>query len=340
VIARLRLGVVGAGAVLGRYHMPAINGVPEVVRSIVVDADAERARRAAERYGFPRWSADIADAARNSDLAIVLVPNGLHAQVSSDLLSQGVAVLCEKPMARNVDECVAMIDASARGRAHLCVGHNRRFWAHARLARQFLRKGMIGEVVDIQAEEGSPSDWPRSAAYFDPALAGGGALLDVGVHLIDLIRWFAGEFEDLEYKGNGTEKSVESEAELSFRLSSGARGRLEVSRTRNLRQRILFTGSEGFVEIGLWSPHLSIRSARGKAFQNLHRIDAAVSRRPPQDTSFVEQLRHFVSAIRGEEELLVTGEEGMAAVEVVCRAYSGGAAGRPLPMTRAVGGRK
>jgi len=318
--------------------MPAINGVPEVVRSILVDADAERARRAAERYGFPKWSTDIAEVARNSDLAIVLVPNGLHSRVSSHLLSEGVSVLCEKPMARNVDECLAMIDASRRGRALLCVGHNRRFWAHARLARQFLQKGMVGELVNIEAEEGSPSDWIRSAAYFDPVQAGGGALLDVGIHSIDLIRWFAGEFENLEYKGNGTEKSVESDAELLFQLSTGARGRLQASRTRNLRQRILFTGSEGFVEIGLWSPHLTIRSARGKAFQNLHRIEAAVSRRPPQDSSFVEQLRHFVSAIRGEEELLVTGEEGTAAVEVVRRAYSRDADGNRLTMTRTAHG--
>ena len=321
--SRLRIGVVGAGAVLSQYHIPAINGVPEVVRSIVVDAEPERARRAADRYGFPKWSTDIADAARNSDLAIVIVPNGLHASVSSNLLSHGVHVLCEKPMARNVDECLAMIDAAQRGRALLCVGHNRRFWAHGRLARQLLRKRLIGDVVDIQAEEGSTTDWPRSASYFDPVQSGGGALLDVGIHSIDLIRWFAGEFENLEYKGNGTEKSVESDAELSFELSTGARGRLEVSRTRNLKQKITFTGSEGFIEVGLWSPHLSIRSVRGKAFQNLHRINAAVSRRPPQDSSFVEQLRHFVSVIRGEEEPLVTGEEGLAAVEVVCRAYVG-----------------
>jgi predicted dehydrogenase len=323
VHARLRVGVVGAGVVLSRYHMPAINGVPEVVRSIVVDADAERARRAADRYGFPRWSSDLADAARNSDLAIVLVPNGMHAQVSRDLLSQGIHVLCEKPMARNVEECLTMIDAARHGRALLCIGHNRRFRPHLYLARQLLRKGLFGDIVNIEAEEGSPTDWPRSDSYFDPVQAGGGALLDVGVHSIDLIRWLVGEFEEVEYKGNGTERSVESEAEVLFRLSTGGKGKIVVSRTRHLAQRLTLTGNEGFVEIGLWDPHLAVRSARGKAFQNLRRLDAAVSRRPPQDSSFVEQLRHFVSAIRCEENLLVTGEEGMATVDVVCRAYSG-----------------
>jgi len=332
VKARLKIGVVGAGAVLGRYHIPAINGVPEVVRSIIVDANAEAARLAATRYGFPKWSTDLADVARYSDLAIVLVPNGLHAQISCELLSNGVHVLCEKPMARNVEECQAMINASVRGRTLLCIGHNRRFRPHVALGRQLLRKELIGDIVDIRAEEGSASDWPRSASYFDPKQAGGGALLDVGIHSIDLIRWLAGEFEEVTYKGNGSKTSVENEAEMSFRLSTGCTGKVIVSRNRELAQMLTLTGTDGFIEIGLWEPHVGIRAAKGKAFQNFARLDVAVSRRPPQDSSFVEQLRHFVSAIRGEEALLVTGEEGMGAVDVVSRAYSTEKSGIPYSM--------
>jgi predicted dehydrogenase len=227
-------------------------------------------------------------------------------------------------MARSVDECRAMIEASLRGRTLLCIGHNRRFRAHVLLGRQLLQKGLIGDLQDIRAEEGSRSDWPRSASYFDPKQAGGGALLDVGIHSIDLIRWLAGEFQEVEYRGNGNETVVESEAELSFRLSTGCKGTVIASRNRDLAQKLTLTGTDGFLEIGLWEPHLGIKASNGKAFQNFSRLDVAVSRRPPQDSSFVEQLRHFVSAIRGEEAVLVTGEEGMAAVDVVSRAYSAG----------------
>jgi UDP-N-acetylglucosamine 3-dehydrogenase len=320
---RLRIGVVGAGKVLERYHVPAIKGVPEVVRSIVVDADAERARRAAERFDFPKWSSDLADVVQHADVAVVLVPNGLHAQVSCELLEQGVHVLCEKPMARNVDECMSMIEAGRRGRALLCVGHNRRFRQHVWMARQFLRRGLIGEVSSILAEEGSTFDWPRSAAYFDPVQSGGGALMDVGIHAIDMIRWLAGEFDRVEYKGDGSATTVESEAEMTFRMTNGATGKLVASRTRNLAQKITVKGSSGFIEVGLWEPSLRIRSEKGKAFQNLSHLDIAVPRRPPQDASFVEQLRNFVLAVRGDGELLVDGAEGMSNVDVVCRAYSG-----------------
>ena len=319
---RLRVAVVGAGPVLHRYHMPAINAVPEVVRSLVVDADSDRARNTAERYGFPRWSTDLDDARRFADLAIVLVPNGAHSSVCSELLTQGLPVLCEKPMARNEEECVRMIQASRRGGALLCVGHNRRFRTHVNIARSFLEHDLIGRLVDVLAQEGSTSDWPRSSAYFDPAQSGGGALMDVGIHSIDLIRWFAGEFHEVECDAKLPAATVESEAQMTFRLANGARGKLIASRVRDLSQTILFQGERGFVEMGLWAPSLKIRSERGKAFQNFRHLEIAESRRPPQDASFVEQLRNFVSSVRGEQELLVTGEEGLANVAVVCRAYA------------------
>jgi hypothetical protein len=105
-------------------------------------------------------------------------------------------------------------------------------------------------------------------------------------------------------------------------MTNGAQGILLASRSRDLQQHIRITGSEGYLDIGLWSDNLRMRSNRGKAFQHLPYLDAYVSRRPPQDASFVLQLNNLVNAIRGEEKVLVDGLEGMAAVEVVTRAYS------------------
>jgi predicted dehydrogenase len=318
---RLRLGLVGAGPVVTRYHMPAIRGVPEVVPTMVVDADPVRANLFAKRQGYSRWSVNVQDLVGQVDLAVIGVPNDFHRSLSCELLEQGIHVLCEKPMARNIFECQEMIDSAQRGGALLCVGHNRRFRQNVQLLKSFLDRRLIGEVVRVDAEEGGQHDWPRSSAYFDPERAGGGALLDVGIHSIDLIRWLVGEFREIEYTGNGTEMRVEGDAEIRFRLSQGAQGTLLASRTRELQQCITFTGSEGFLQLGLWSEHLRIRHNRGKVFQHLSHIDAYVSRRPAADPSFVFQLANFVSAIRGEAPLLVDGHQGMAAVEVASRAY-------------------
>jgi len=318
---RFRLGLVGAGPVVERYHLRAIRGVPEVQLVAVVDINEERACQFAQRQGIPLSTARLQDLFGKVDLAIVALPNGMHASITCELLSNGIHVLCEKPMARNVLECRAMIEASRRSAAQLCIGHNRRFRNNVSLAKQLMQKGILGEVTRIEAEEGSTADWPRSPAYFDPVQAGGGVLIDVGIHSIDLIRWLVGEFRDTEYRGNGTATTVESEAELQFRIANGAEGKLLASRTRDLQQRIRITGSDGYLDIGLWSDNLRMRNNKGKAFQQLPHLDAYVSRRPPQDASFVLQLNNLVNAIRMEEKVLVDGFEGMAAVEVVTRAY-------------------
>jgi UDP-N-acetylglucosamine 3-dehydrogenase len=319
--ARLRLGLVGVGPVVERYHLRAVRGVPEVEPVAVVDINEERACQFALRQGFPFATTRLQDLFGKVDLAILALPNGLHASVACELLSNGIHVLCEKPMARNVPECQAMIEAARRGGAQLCIGHNRRFRNNVNLAKRLTERGILGEVIRIEAEEGSTADWARSPAYFDPVQAGGGALIDVGIHSVDLIRWLVGEFREIKYAGNGTTTTVESEAELRFRMANGAEGKLLASRTRDLQQHIRITGSEGFLDLGLWSDNLRMRSNKGKAFQQLPYLDAFVSRRPPQDASFVLQLNNLVNAIRGEEKVLVDGFEGMASVEVVTRAY-------------------
>jgi predicted dehydrogenase len=322
---------VGVGPVVERYHLRAVRGVPEVQPTVVVDINEERARLFAQRQGIPVYTTRLQDLFGKVDLAIIALPNGLHASISCELLSKGVHVLCEKPMARNVPECRAMIEAAQHGGAQLCIGHNRRFRNNFSLAKRLMEKGIFGEVTAIEAEEGSTADWPRSPAYFDPVQAGGGALIDVGIHSIDLIRWLAGEFSDVEYQGDGTPTTVESEAQLQFRMANRAEGKLLASRMRNLRQRIRITGSEGYLEIGLWGDNLRLRSNKGKAFQQFPYLDAYVSRRPPQDASFVLQLNNLVNAIRGKEKVLVDWAEGMAAVEVVARAYGHAAQLQALP---------
>ena len=318
---RLRIGVVGAGAVTERYHLSAVRGVPEVRPALIVDVDPARAQRVAERNGFPRWSTELSDLFDTVDLAIVALPNHLHASVSCELLSHRIHVLCEKPMARIPAECKLMIEAANRSGALLAVGHNRRFKNHIRLAKEWLDKKLFGEITSVEAEEGSRSDWQRSEAYFDPAKSGGGSLMDVGIHAIDLIRWLAAEFAEVDFSGDGTSTRVEGEAEMRFHLQNGATGKVVCSRSRELAQRLTIRGTDGLLEVSLWGDELRVRTNHGKPFRHFSDLSAFVSRRPPADSSFVDQLYNFAQAVRGQAPLIVDGNEGMAAVEVVRRAY-------------------
>jgi predicted dehydrogenase len=256
------------------------------------------------------------------DLAIVAVPNALHAPVSCCLLEAGIHVLCEKPLARTVDECQTMLDAAAAGGALLSAGHNRRFRANVRETKTLLDAGVIGEIYRVDAEEGGRSDWPRSNAYFDPAVAGGGALLDVGIHSIDLIRYLVDEFDDVRYAGNGTSTSVESEATLQFTMANGATGEIRCSRERDLRNQLTLAGTDGTLVMGLWGRSLKLSKSKGKAFEQFSELKISPSKRTI-DGSFVEQLHSFVNAIQKGSEIKCSGLDGLRAVEVVEWAYRG-----------------
>ncbi len=322
MLPRLKLGLVGAGPVVLKYHVPAIRAVPELLPAVVADLDRARARKVAEICPFLRATENFEDLCGQVDAAIVALPNGLHQPVACRLLECGIHVLVEKPMVRNVAECRQMIAAAERGGAVIAVAHNRRFRPNVIAARKFLSQGFIGPVTRICAEEGSVSDWPRSKAYFDPIQAGGGTLLDVGIHTIDLIRYLVGEFTELKYKGNQTAERVESEAELEFELQCGARGTLLCSRDRNLRNEMVLEGPEGSLTVGLWGQELTLRHPRGKAFQSYPAIPLAPLHRA-MDATFVEQLFQFVKAIRGDGLPAVDGCEGMKAVAVAEWAYRG-----------------
>lgn len=269
---RLKLGLVGAGPVVERFHLPAIRGVPEIIPWIVADVDPQRLELLAGRGSFRETTIDYRELIGKVDLAVVAVPNSLHAPVSSQLVEAGVHVLCEKPLARTVAECQSMLNASALGNSLLAAGHNRRFRQNVRDAKSLIDGGVIGRVVRIDAEEGSPSDWPRSKAYFDPKVAGGGALLDVGIHSIDLVRFLLGEFESVQYTGNNTPAEVESDATIDFGLACGTTGRIRSSRTQRLRNEMVFHGTDGVLSMSLWGNSLALGKKSGKAFREFPRL--------------------------------------------------------------------
>ena len=322
MLKRLKLGLVGAGPAAERLHVPAIRGVPEVQAWMVADVDMLRARRVQDLCPFEHATNNYEDFCGEVDLAIVGLPNALHEPVACRLLKAGVHVLCEKPQARTVAECRRMIAAAKPAGALLAAGHNRRLKKNVLEARLLLSRGCIGRVTRLHTEEGSRADWPRSKAYFDPALAGGGAMLDVGIHAIDLIRFLVGEFVSVEYSGNGTSAQVESEGHLRFKLAGGAEGEVLASRDRDLRQELVLVGADGELRVGLWEQSLVLQRPRGKAFRHFDSLQLNPVARA-NDASFVDQLYRFAAAIRGLGKPSTTAEDGLEAVRIVEWGYTG-----------------
>jgi predicted dehydrogenase len=154
----------------------------------------ESARGFAERHGIPRVTTDWESLAADPevDAAIVATPNALHAPQAIALLDAGKHVLVEKPMAITVAECDAMIAAADRGGARLMVAHCWRFRDEVIAVRDRIAAGDLGEIVKTRGY-GVHAGWGPSGWFTDPALAGGGALPDMGVHAIDTARFLLGD---------------------------------------------------------------------------------------------------------------------------------------------------
>jgi len=175
-------------------HARAVLAHPAGELVAVANWRPDSAAKLAERHGIPRvttdWEALAADP--EVDAAIVATPNALHAAQAIALLRNGKHVMVEKPMATTVAECGAMIEASRGSGASLMVAHCWRFRDEVVALRDRIAAGELGEVVKTRGY-GVHANWGPSGWFTQRDLAGGGALVDMGVHAIDTARFLLGE---------------------------------------------------------------------------------------------------------------------------------------------------
>ena len=190
-----RVALIGSGYVQD-FHARGVLAHPDGELVAVANHREPSARALAERHGIPHVTTDWRSLAASPDVdaAIVATPNVLHAEQTLALLGAGKHVLVEKPMATSVAECDAMIDASRASGASMMVAHCWRFHPDVLAVRRRLETGELGEIVKTRGY-GVHVNWGPSGWFVDPALAGGGALVDMGVHAIDTARFLLGDPE-------------------------------------------------------------------------------------------------------------------------------------------------
>jgi predicted dehydrogenase len=323
--ARLRFGVIGCGAVTERYHLPSLQASPDIELVAFADTTPARAAAVAARARTGRTAADHRELIGAVDAALVAVPNAWHEPIASELLRAGIHVLVEKPMARTIAECDRMLAASTQGGAVLSVGHDFRHFPVARFAHDFFAAGLLGPITSVDLRQSAGGRWPyASTAVLSPS-AGGGVLLDFGVHLFDLMLWWLGAIEPIAYRDDA-EGGVESECEAELRLASGAPVRVELSRSRQLRDTLVVEGERGTIEIGVFEPAIVRLTPRGGRVLAGTAPDPRFERAPLR-TVFDRQLADFVAAARTGAPPLVSGVEARRAVAVVEGCY-----GRRAPL--------
>jgi predicted dehydrogenase len=316
--ARLRIALLGTGWIMD-FHARAVLEHPGA--ELVAAANWRRPSldRLAERHGIARtttdWRALAADP--GVDAAVVGTPNALHAPQAIAFLDAGKHVLVEKPMAASLAEADAMVAAARRSGAFLMVAHCWRFHPDVRALRARVEAGELGEIVKTRSY-GGHAGWGPSGWFTDPILAGGGALVDMGVHAIDTARYLLGDPEPVRVcAAVGTRYGAYPVDDDAVLLLGWANGVTSV------------------VESGWWQPHLGGLEADTELYGTGGYARVWDMTEPPPgyqhctQPMYSAQLAEFVDAIAAGRQPRPGGEDGRVVVGVVEQAYASarGAAG-------------
>ncbi|MFD8671811.1 Gfo/Idh/MocA family oxidoreductase [Streptomyces seoulensis] len=193
----MRIGILGLGRI-GAFHAETLSGLDAVTSLVVADPVADAAKAAAERYGAEVADSPEALLAAGVDGLVIAAATDAHPALIRAGVAAGVPVFCEKPVARTIEEGVAVLDAVRESGVPIQIGFNRRFDAGFLAARAAVRAGELGRLHTVRSTTLDPA--PPPAAY---VAASGGIFRDCSVHDFDMIRWVTGREVTEVYAAGG-----------------------------------------------------------------------------------------------------------------------------------------
>ena len=343
MIPPVDITVVGCGAVAQRLYRDALRRLERqgLIRvTSLVDPAASHAESMQIHFRGARIFGDLAAAfdAVPAQLALILTPAHLHCEHTLVALARGCHVLCEKPLAINVPDCQAMVQAARAAERVLAVGMIRRFFpAYAEL-RRIVQAGELGSLESIEYSEGRKFDWDvTTAASFRPRSQGGtGVLFDIGPHAVDCLAWMFGWPEVRSYSDDslgGVESNLNMELDFA-----GIPALARLSWDSPLRNELRVRGDRGEAVLRLDRfDKLAIRSQSGFVPVPVTQSFAADLHPAPDDwlapASYPQavycQLVQTLRAIKLSQPPAADGQSGLQTVSVLAAAIS---QSRPLPM--------
>ena len=201
----IKAGVVGCGGIANGKHFPAIkkNGKIELVA--FCDLIKERAEKAKEEYGTPdaRVYTDYTELVKEDvDVVYVLTPNNAHAPVSIAAMKAGKHVMCEKPMAKTYAEAKEMVKTAKETGKILTIGYQNRYRADSQYLKSACEADELGEIYYAKAHAIRRRAVPTWGVFIDEEKQGGGPLIDIGTHALDLTLWMMNNYEPASVTGS------------------------------------------------------------------------------------------------------------------------------------------
>lgn len=248
-MARVRWGVVGAGRIAHQFCQD-MAGVSNAELVAVAARDGNRAQRFASQYGAEFAHHDYQALYDNPgvDAVYVATPHSFHLQNCIDAMAAGKAVLCEKPLVLNPDQCRQLLDYHQSRDNYLIEGMWTWYLPAIRKAREWVEAGRIGQVLHLKADFGYPFQYGENLREYDPAL-GGSAVLEMGIYPVALARFFLrGDPHSFQVAGNIAPNGVEDD--VSAVLDYGdAIATLGTSFRCKLQNWAYIIGTDGYIAI-------------------------------------------------------------------------------------------
>ena len=271
----IRWGIVGCGDVTEVKSGPGLQRARGSQLVAVMRRNGTLAADYARRHGVPRWYDDVHALVHDPEVDAVYIatPPGAHLEGVRLALAAGKPVYVEKPMARNTSECDAMLAASAAARQKLFVAYYRRALPRFLKVKEILASGTLGRLTAVSYRQSMPLPANANLATGGWRLAvensGGGLLLDVGSHVLDLLDFYCGPLPVDSVHAHAARLSRDSDAEdavtMTFRTAAGVPGFAAWNFASHVREDVLeFTGTAGRISLAVFtSDPLRLETARG-----------------------------------------------------------------------------
>lgn len=332
----VRVGIIGCGKITERASIPnLINYQDKCELVCLCDIVKTKAQNLAEKFslGNVEIITDWKELIKRADLDAVFVntPNYLHAQMAIGAAEHKRHILVEKPITISIKAADNMIGAARRNKVLLMVEQSHRFDPVHRAAKQVLDSGILGKIHNIRARIGhaGPEYWSERKGhwFYDKKKSGGGCLVDIGVHIADLVRWFKSKKVVEVFAHIQTlEKNipVEDNATVLLKFADGTKGEFECSwTTRPYEVLTSVYGEQGkmITSLGSKQPIVVTLAKTGKGEDPNCMLKEEYPSIGPGN-AWENAVHYFIDCVNKGEKPFVSGEEGRDTFKVILAAYA------------------
>ncbi|MGA2584813.1 MAG: Gfo/Idh/MocA family oxidoreductase [Tepidisphaeraceae bacterium] len=345
---KLRVAIIGCGGISG-LHLRTLGEMPDVEIVAAVDTNPKHVERTGEKFSIAHLYTDRQKMLKEiqPDAVTVCTPNGSHAEPSIDCSSAGCHVIVEKPMAMNPGQCQKMIDAAKKAKKKLAVGFQYRFHPNTDYLLRARDEGQFGNIMFVKCQALRRRGIPNWGVFGQKHLQGGGPMIDIGVHVIEMAHYLIGSPNPVAAAGKtwtyiGDKPSdvvsqwpnwdyktytVEDLAIGQIRFDNGAILQIEASFAAHIKEDVWnFTvvGDKGGCQ---WDPPMIFTDRAGTM---VNESPAFVGKKSDFDSLFELKLRNWVDACLHNAPLRAPGEAGLAVQKILDGVYRAADAGKEV----------